>query len=599
MPSPANDASCLRLDAPVTEVLVGGQAAPRVRLDRLEALLGAAPRAWFSVGLGLAVGADDLRLEQALPLVRPGLAVSARLISGGTLRAAAGVGPVLFEGRIVSLAINLASDGESLRFEAEDPAADLLRQRVGGQRIRTAAADEAQVVDGLDLVFNPEGRPNASDTPYEPQQGDAYTIFAPAGATAAVAWTLDKAVTYLLAEFAQESGLATPAPSDVTAAVGDMVLGDVSLEGHSLGQALDALLELAGARVLITAEPGDSSVSRRLEIWSPGQAPEAWLSHQAVGSAFDPAATDFVDLAATMHLEAAPRRYVARGDRKVYESTFDLVAGWEESLQTYNVDDFSPGRNPDFVTVRDVFRKWVLNEAGWYTDSPYNRGDPPDLSAIFEGAAYVRRPRRLLPCLSRDLTGRSQGVYAEVSFDGGTSWERLTLAARVLTGEGGLYLTEDTLPNRYLAAAMRNEVRVRVTAAIESDACLEAERSEDGATDLPGRTRRLQVPGGYRYRRVAATSRFCGSAEADEADDTARLQALVDAAHEADQRAPVPGRIVVPWLALEHRAGERVPGVLGRGLDLALEQTGYRTDPVVRRVCHTFAPTVQTELELE
>ena len=132
------------------------------------------------------------------------------------------------------------------------------------------------------------------------------------------------------------------------------------------------------------------------------------LSHQAVGSPFDPAATNFADLAATLHLDAAPRRYVARGDRKIYESTFDLVAGWDAALESYDPDGFSPGLNPDFVAVRDVFRKWVLNEAGGYTAAPYSRSDPPDLSALFEGSSYVRRPRRLLPCLSRDSLGRSR-----------------------------------------------------------------------------------------------------------------------------------------------------------------------------------------------
>ena len=85
------------------------------------------------------------------------------------------------------------------------------------------------------------------------------------------------------------------------------------------------------------------------------------------------------------------------------------------------------------------------------------------------------------------------------------------MAARVLTGECGLYLTEDLLPNRYLAAAMRRQVRLRVTAAIEADGCLRAERSDEDAAGLPGRTRYLAVPAGYRYRRVAATSRFHGS----------------------------------------------------------------------------------------
>jgi hypothetical protein len=170
---------------------------------------------------------------------------------------------------------------------------------------------------------------------------------------------------------------------------------------------------------------------------------------------------------------------------------------------------------------------------------------------------------------------------------------------RVLKDECGLLLTDDPLPARYIAAAMRGQVRVRVTAALESDSCLQAERTAEGAAGLPGRTRHVHVPAGYRYRRVATSSRFYGSGGADEADDTARLQELVDAAHAADRRTPAPARIEVPWLALGHRPGERIMGIRGRRLDLAHRHGPYAAAPVVHRVRHTFAPVPRTELELE
>ena len=159
---PDSPTSCLCVGAPRTEVRLDGQAAPRVRLDSLETALGAAPRATFSVGLGREAGAaEDFRVENALPEIGPGRSVTARLIEGGLLPGSEGAGQVLFEGRIVRLEANLDGDGESLRFEAEDAAADVLRRRTAGQRILTAAG-QAEVVEGLGLVFNPEGRPNAA-----------------------------------------------------------------------------------------------------------------------------------------------------------------------------------------------------------------------------------------------------------------------------------------------------------------------------------------------------------------------------------------------------------------------------------------------------
>jgi len=146
---------------------------------------------------------------------------------------------------------------------------------------------------------------------------------------------------------------------------------------------------------------------------------------------------------------------------------------------------------------------------------------------------------------------------------------------------------------------MRNLVRIRVTAAIESDSCIVAECVAPGASELPGRTRYLNVPASYRYRKRAPTSRFYGNAPADEADDTQRLQEFVNAAYEADRRCPVPAHIEVPYLALGYRVGQRLLGVQGRHLDFAHRESGYESAPMVRKVRWHFAPAPRTELELE
>lgn len=584
---------------PPTEVRIDGEAEPRLRLDRLEVRTGGAPRAWFSAGLGLeAETGENVRLEDLAPRVYPGRQVTAVLLRDGVSAGPQRGDLVLFEGRIGPIELHLDGEGEELRFEAEDPAGELLRRRVSGRRAWTAE-ESADRVEGLPLIFNPDGRPNAAPDSYEPGGGEPYTVFAPDGAETATTWTLDETVAYLLAEHGQAEAVGVPSPSEVRAVVGALAIRDVAVEGRTLGEALDALLELAGARIAVTAEPGEAGVSRRLEIVHPDRAPAAWLAHQPPGERYDPAATHLSALAVRMHFDAAPRRYVARGDRKLYESTVDLVAGWDDALATYAPEDFSPTANPDFAAVHDVFRKWVLNEAGAYSGAPYSRGPACDLSGLFEGEPYLRRRRRFLPCVSRDALGRSRGVYAEVSLDGGATWSQMGLAARVLTDECGLYLTEDPLPNLYFMAVMRGQARIRVTATVESDACLAAERADDGSADLPGRTRHLSVPAGYRFRRVAPTSRFYGQGGADEADDTARLQELVDAAWEADRRSPAPARIEIPYLAPGHRPGERILGLRGRPLDVARRHAGYETAPAVRRILYTFAPLPKTELELE
>jgi len=586
------------LAAPQVQVLIDGRVAPRARLETVETEMGRAPRATFSVGLGRGCGEGvDVRLEEAAPAIRPGLYVRARLLRGGVLPGASRGDLVIFEGRILEVETGFSPDGESLRFEAEDLSAEVLRRRVGGQRIETAEGS-AERVAGLDLVFNPDGRPNASGALYDPGDGDAYAIFAPASPPGAIAWTVNEAIAYLLAEFAASDLWHVPSRGWVRQTLEAVPLRDVALEGRPLSEAIEALLEPLGGRLLVAVEPGDLGVSRSLTLWLPNRARCVSLAHQRVGEVFRSSATHFSGLGARVHFAAAPRRYVARGGPKRFESTFDLVAGWDDALASYDPDEFSPSANPDFDAVRDVFRKGVLNEAGEYSAEPYNRGPPPDLAALFEGEPYVCRHRRFLSCLSRDALGRSQGVYVEISLDGGATWQRANLALRVLEDEAGLYLTDDPLPPAYLYAAMRGYARVRVTASLESDARLVAEHVAEEADESPGRTRFLHVPGGYHYRKVASTSRFHGD-PADEVDDSARLQALVDAAFEADRRCPAPSRVWIPYFAFGRRVGERITGIRGRRLDLARQHAGYETAPAIRRITMRFSPAPETELELD
>ena len=583
---------------PQTEVLLDGIAQPRLRLDTVESRQGAAPRAWFSAGLGRdAESGEDVRVEHLAPEVRPGALVTARLLRGGVLAGAERRDLVVFEGRVSRVDMGLGPEGEALHFEAEDLAAELLRRRVGGQRIRTSTG-EAAVLSGLELGFNLDDRANASATPYDPGSGEAYTIFAAPGG-GAIAWTLDEAVAHLLAEYGRSEVVDTPPPTEIRSALEVSVLRNVRLEGRTLGEAFDALLELAGGMMTVAVEPHENGVSRRLEILMPDGVPACWLAHQRLGRRFDPAATHFSNLAATMRFETAPRRYAARGDRKVYESTFELVRGWAASLGSNNPDELNPSQNPNFDGVRDLFRKWVLNESGEYTEGQYYSGPAADLGTLFEGAAYCLRRRRFLECLSCDDLGRSFGVYIEISLNGGSTWQRMTMAARVLRDECGIYLTDDPLPAPFVMAAMRGLVRIRVTAAIESNSCIVAECVAPGTSELPGRTRYLNVPASYRYRKRAPTSRFYGNAPADEADDTQRLQELVNAAYEADRRCPVPAHIEVPYLALGYRVGQRLLGVQGRHLDFARRESGYESAPMVRKVRWHFAPAPRTELELE
>ncbi len=577
---------------PEIAVRLDGEEAPRLRLEAWETALGAAPTARFAVALGTDVATGEvLRVEAAAEAVRPGALVEARLVRG---RGEEDL--VLFEGRVTHVDLAFGPGGETLAAEAEDAAANLLRTRLGGRRVALEGGGTVHV-PGLELLFNPDGRGNAAPGLYDPGTGEPHAVFAADPLDGAAPWMLDEAVAYVVAEAAAGWVVGVPGPSEVLALVSPMPLQDVLLEGRTLGEALDALLGPVGGRWRLAAEPEVGGPARRLELWVPDRAPVVHLAHQPAGTTYDPAETHFGELAVRFTFAEAPRRTVALGARTRVESTFDLVGGWDPALEDEGPDAYSPSRNAAFETVADVFRKWVLNESGAYTGPPHSRGPAPDLSGLFGGPTVPRR-RRLRPCLSRDALGRGRGVYAEVSLDGGATWGRLAIAARVLAGECGLYLTADPLPPDYLRACLAGDAQVRVTATLEGDDRLRAEWTEPGAEALPGRTRHLLVSGGYGSRTVAPTSRFAGDA-ADTADDAEALAALVAAVAEADRRCPVPARIVLPELDLGRRPGVRVAGVVGRPLALARTHLGYQAAPVVRRVKHRLVPRPRTELELE
>jgi len=207
-----------------------------------------------------------------------------------------------------------------------------------------------------------------------------------------------------------------------------------------------------------------------------------------------------------------------------FELTAELAPGWiDDDLDPDTSDDYThlfyteaqiqEMTDPDAEVfynlyhprgsgfLRDVGRKWVLNETGRYSVAPqwaagknYRAGDmvyrlgstyrctvshastgntaPPDnrfwVSAShydrgtpFDFSSYVPKqyslnsngkrafapfPRQLLPCLTvaRD-SEHSAGILVEFSFDGGTTWQVIPASISSLKDECGIYIAEPNL----------------------------------------------------------------------------------------------------------------------------------------------------------
>ena len=288
----------------------------------------------------------------------------------------------------------------------------------------------------------------------------------------------------------------SPGPSDP---LGEALRREpVSLvcEATNLAEAMSLLAAAAG--VHITAETlnvGGQPVTQ-LRIWASGAGPQRQLylvrgGRQADGTArYDTSArcvskilsdnNTYRGQVSWDHREImnAP---VVIGDVKRYEMTLPLWPGWSPRV---NLDDVASedraaakalALTPDTVEMlgdaaedfpwfreyhrngslfkhnTDVSRLWVLNEDGNYRGFDYNRNapfdnyQPFDFSTVLDSSvtrrgAWMRRARRLLPTISTSPDGRSLGVWVEISFDSGTTWQQLASGVRILEDRAGVYI---------------------------------------------------------------------------------------------------------------------------------------------------------------
>ena len=112
--------------------------------------------------------------------------------------------------------------------------------------------------------------------------------------------------------------------------------------------------------------------------------------------------------------------------------------------------------------LREVGRKWALNETGRYSLNPYGRGPAFDFAPVIpywyilsDQGRRLFGPfaRQLLSCLTQDIDGANTiGVKVEFSFDGGQSWQLLPAAITVLSKEAGIYIAEPNLAEMVDAA---------------------------------------------------------------------------------------------------------------------------------------------------
>lgn len=467
----------------------------------------------------------------------------------------------LFVGQIETVETTISSDSETVEIVARDLSATLQRVIVHGRRVLQSNGSTASL-PGLETVFNPLGAVNAA-----PQavllDGKTRTVFS-TGANEARAWTCAEVIQYLLCEYAPRGVLHWPEIESVLALTGGRLVRDLELTGLDLLEALHRCSEAAGVQFQFVPHVAQTGPDQALVFYRRGCGREVELNRQRPGEALTVSRTNIATLHSRRQFYPVTHRYVAQGDFKTYEATFELRPAWNPALEDTDYSKFSASTNPEFYQVKDVFRKWCLNEAGDYTGAPYNQGPPYDFSRVFEHADYLPQRRRFWPALSTSAQGEPLGYLLHASFDAGLHWSEYHQAFDLFLDECGIWLSSDPLDMDTWAAAVDGTLRLRLTASVVSDTRLTCTITDGpvGAT-IPVVDHVLTLSDQFKYRKVSAQSLLAQTAPLasggpDEVDDSTALHEFVRQYATAAPAVAETIEVQTPNLLLHLAPGDRV-----------------------------------------
>ena len=457
----------MALPAASVSILVGGQLCPF--LEPIEVVCSGWPEfSWARLAYNRAAydGADLVAAEDIETELAMGERVCIQQIYNGVPPGAAAFTLPLFEGQIEGIETEIGRDGERVEIVAKDFNANLKRITVYGQRV-VDSDGTSLFLAGVDTVFNPDGKANANPKPIE-VNGKSYTTFC-AEPSQGRLWSYAEVIEYLLSEYLVGGQLQTPGIEQLQALTEIQIVRDLDVTGLSLLEALHRCCERIGLQFKFVPRPAPTGPGQAIVFYKSGTGRAVELNCQQSGEQFSISKTNIAALSSRKKFWPVTHKYIGQGDFKVYEATFELAKAWDPADEDTDYDKFSPSTNPDFHQVKDVYRKWCLNEAGDYSGAPYNRGDAFDFSKIFESNSFARRRRRFWPALTTDKQGKSLGYYLQVSFDNGLHWWQYLYAFNSLLYECGVWLSSDRLDVSTWIAALKGVLKFRITASVISE----------------------------------------------------------------------------------------------------------------------------------
>jgi hypothetical protein len=468
----------------------------------------------------------------------------------------------VFHGHLDSVETKLSPDGELIEIIARDFSATLKRISVYGQRVTRADGSDVFLAS-FDTVFNPDSRGNADSTPIA--VGDKrYAAFC-AEPSRGRLWSCAEVIDYLLCEYVLTGQLQRPTIDQLEALTESQTVRDLDVTGLDLTEALHRCCDRMGLEFKFAPRLAATGPDQAIVFYRAGSGRTVELNCQQAGQQFSISRTNVAALRSNRNFWPVTHKYIGQGDFRIYEATFDLGKAWDPDLEDTDYDKFSPSTNPDFYQVKDVYRKWCLNEAGQYSETPYNQGDAFDFTRIFGSNDFAERRRRFYPALSTDKLGRSLGYFLQVSFgDVQNNWWQYLHAFNILLDECGIWLSSDQLDVGTWFASLQDNLRFRITASVISDQRL-ATTISDGPTNsaAPVVDHVMTLPRQFKYRKVSAQSIFANAADgtvgiADEADDSTALRQFVCRIAATSPEVIETFDVQTPSLAFDYQLGDVV-----------------------------------------
>jgi hypothetical protein len=497
-------------------------------------------------------------IETKLAIGKP---ICIRQVYNGATPGTAAFNFPLFVGQIEGIETKLGPEDDRTEIIAKDFSANLKRVIVYGQRVSNLD-DSSLFLVGADTVFNEDGKANASTEPIE-NYGNSLTVFC-AEPSQGKLWNYAEAINYLLCEYLPNGQLQTPSTEQLQRLTENQTVRDLNVTGLNLIEALQRCCERTGLRFNFVPRFSPTGPDQAIVFYKSGVGRMVELNCQRRRERFSISKTNIARLHSRKNFWPVTHKYIGQGDTKVYEATFNLAKAWDPFGEDTNYDKFSPSTNADFYQVKDVYRKWCLNEAGDYSGEPYNCGDAFDFSKVFQSSNFVRRRRRFWPTLVTDKQGKSLGYFLQVSFDNGLHWWQYLYAFNNLLDECGVWLSSDQLDVDTWVAALKGVLKFRITASVISDerlTCMAADGPVNSTSPVVEHI--ITLPRQFKYRKVSSQSIFANSSNdtlgaPDEVDDSVALYEFVRKKAQTESEIIETVDIQTPYLAFDYQIGDKV-----------------------------------------